>query len=551
MVIQTRREAQGRITDLWNRPIEWAHGLSLRILGWFNQERWTNTLVLSALVFANLLILFFFLRGQTDYAIAFTVFALLLPLMWFFPEVGIAVFIVSGSSLLVNALYFASPLPGTGERTVNAAFLGLLSARAIYEYVVTPKAERPRVFSWFTVILTLFWVFYMGHVAYIYLFRLHEPPPDNLAVAFGAFRPGIIRYFDYHILWIGVLPLIILLRDFQRAKRVLAIVGIVVALGVGTLVFEYFSPLPDVWKILFQIRVAGETSEGYRVREPAVVYLMVAGLFTAIYSLGFLRGWRTAAAVGYIAIALYAVLITKNRALWAPLMALAPVALLLKPPAILARQLQTLALVLLLFGAGLLNPEFYEIVSRNWNEAVQRWQRNYAYGGDPRNDPSYQGRIREREAWEIKMARLSNTDRLIGRGLEETYGFYYPISQHGIEGQRANLIYLEKLGMHFSWLDRWLRIGIIGTLLLAMTVAAALVRIAVAFIKVNHPYTRSLLMGVGVATVALLAYDSIHFNTLYRPPALPIVLLWSIAELALHWHRTGQLRHDNAPAPST
>ncbi|MCS7273075.1 MAG: hypothetical protein NZ550_02885 [Fimbriimonadales bacterium] len=542
MALEARPVRQGRISDLWNRPIEWLHTLSLRLLGWFTQERWTNTLVISALVVANLIILFFFLRGQMDYAIVFTIFVLVLPLMWFFPEFGVAVFIISGSSLVVNALYYASRIPGTGERAVNVAFAMLLSARAIYEYVTTPKAERPRVFTWFTVLLTLFWVYYMGHVAYIYLFRLHEPPPDSIAVAFGMYRPGIIRYFDYHILWIGVLPLIVLLRDVRRAKRALVLVGIVLVLGVATLVAEYFSPLPEAWKILFQIRAAGESAEGYRVREPAVIYLLVAGLFTAIYSLGYVRGWRTALAVGYIAAALYAVLVTKNRALWAPLMVLAPFALLWKPPAVLARQLQVLVAALLVFAAGMLNPELNAAVTRIWNEAVERWQRNYAFGGDPRNDPSYQGRIREREAWEITMARFSTTERLFGRGLEATYGFYYPISHHGFQGPRAKRIYLEKLGMHFSWLDRLLKIGIIGTALMALTIAAALIRITVAFLSVKHPYTRALLMGIGVATVALLAYDSIHFNVLARPPALPIILLWSIAELTFHWHRTGQLR---------
>ncbi|MCS7208504.1 MAG: hypothetical protein NZ874_02930 [Fimbriimonadales bacterium] len=542
MAIQTRREAQGRITDLWNRPIEWLHGLSLRLLGWFTQERWTNALVLSALVVANSIVLFFLLRGNMDYAIVFTIFVLILPLMWFFPEFGVAVFIISGSSLLVNALYFASPIPGTGERTVNLAFLMLLSARAIYEHVITPKAERPRVFTWFTVLLALFWVYYIGHVAYIYLFRYDEPPPGEMSVALGTYRPGLIRYFDYHILWIGVLPLIILLRDFQRAKRALAIVGIILALGVVTLVMEYFAPLPVAWKIVFQIQAAGETVEGYRVRDPAVLYLMLVGLFAAVYSLGYLRGWQNALAVGFIAAATYSVLITKNRALWAPLMLMTPVALLWKPPAVLLRQARVLAVAVLLLVAGMFNPEFNEAVTRIWNEAVERWQRSYAFGGDPRNDPSYQVRIREREAWERTIARFSTSEWLFGRGLETTYGFYFPISHFGIEGPRGEKIFLEKRGMHFAWLDRLLKIGIIGTALMALAIAAALLRAAQAFFAVKHPFTRALLMGVGVGTLGLLSFDSIHFGTLARPNALPVILLWSIAELTFHWHRTGQLR---------
>jgi len=76
------------------RPIEWAHGQSLRLLEWFNQERWTLALTLLALVLANLVILFF-LQGQDNQAIAFVILFLLAPLMWFIPELSIAVFIIA------------------------------------------------------------------------------------------------------------------------------------------------------------------------------------------------------------------------------------------------------------------------------------------------------------------------------------------------------------------------------------------------------------------------------------------------------------------------
>jgi hypothetical protein len=152
------------------------------------------------------------------------------------------------------------------------------------------------------------------------------------------------------------------------------------------------------------------------VRDPAVMYLMVAALFAAIYSLGYVRGWRAAVVVAYILAAVYGVLVTKNRALWAAIMPIVPLALLWKPPAILARQTAVLAAVGLLLGAGMLNPQFYSIVQQKIEEAMERWQRNYAYGGDPRNDPSYQGRLREKEAWEIKMSRLSPTRATLRKG---------------------------------------------------------------------------------------------------------------------------------------
>ncbi len=542
MAIQTRREREWRPAHLWSRPIEWAHTKSLRLLEWFNQERWNLLLTILALVAMNLIVLQFLLQGQDNRAIAFVILALLAPLMWVIPELSIAVSIVAGSSLLINAFYFAAgPGGGTGERTLTILFFGIVTARALYEYLRTPLAERPRLFTWFTLILIAFWTYYMGHVAYIYLFQYDVVPADSKEAVLGFYRPGLFRHFDHHMLWIGILPVMILLRDWQRAKRVLTIVGTVVALAVITLVLEYFVQLPMVWKIVFQIRAAGETAEGYRVRDPAVMYLMVAGLFTALYSIGYLRGWRTALAVGYVIVATYGVLITKNRALWGAIFPILPLALLWKPPAALTRQVVVLGVVALLLMTGMLHPAFNDAVTKNWNEAVERWQRNYAYGGDPRNDPSYQWRLREKEAWEVKMARLTPLQRLFGKGIEEPYGFYITLAQAGYQGPRFNKLYVEKTQMHFPWLKRQLGIGLIGTALLALTLAAALIRIAWAFLAVKHPTTRALLMGVGAGTVAAIGYDAVHSGPLDSGPVFPIILLWSLAELTFHWHRTGQL----------
>jgi hypothetical protein len=189
----------------------------------------------------------------------------------------------------------------------------------------------------------------------------------------------------------------------------------------------------------------------------------------------------------------------------------------------------------------MLNPQFYSIVQQKIEETMERWQRNYAYGGDPRNDPSYQWRLREKEAWEIKMSRLSPTERLFGKGLQEPYGVYVDLSALGY-GPRFTRVYIEKIQMHFPWLRRQLAIGLIGTALLALTLVVALVRIAWTFLKVNHPFTRALLMGVGAGTVAAIGYDAIHSGPLGSPPVLPIILLWSLAELTFHWQRTGQLQ---------
>lgn len=545
-----RGATERRISDLWNRPIEWAHGLSLRVLEWFNQERWSFLLTILALVVANLIILQFFLQGQDNRAIAFVILALLAPLMWVIPELSIAVFIIAGSRLIVNAMYFAvGPGGGTGERVLTLMFFGIVSARALYEYMRTPREQRPRLFTWFTGILLLFWAYYICHVAYIYLFRYDVVPPDAKSAPLGLYRPGVFRYFDHHMLWVGIFPVLFLMRDLQRAKRVLAIVGAVVVMGVITLVVEYFAPLPQFWKILFQIRAAGESAEGYRVRDPAVMYLMVAGLFTALYSIGYLRGWRTAVAVAYILAATYAVLVTKNRALWASLMPIVPLALLWKPPAILVRQANVLLIVCCLIAVSMLSPPVNEAVMQKVNEAVERWQRNYAFGGDPRNDPSFQWRLREKEAWDVKMTTLTLAQRLFGAGLEEPYGKYVDLAAE--YGPRFRQVYYEKTQMHFPWLRRLLAIGIIGTTLLALTLAAALIRIAWAFLAVKHPFTRALLMGVGAGTVGAIGYDMIHSGPLDSAPVFPIILLWSIAELTFHWQRTGQLDNpESSPTPT-
>jgi hypothetical protein len=546
MAIRLARTDRVR-ANLWLAPIEWAHGRSLRLLEWFNQERWALTLTLLALVPANSVLLYFFLQGQENRAIAYGILILIAPLAWVIPELSAALFIIAGSRLIVNAMYYATPLPGTGERTIILLFLLIVSARAVYEWMRIPKEQRPRVITWLTMTVLLFWSYYMLHVAYIFIFRYHEVRADNIEAILGYYRPGIIRHFDAHMLWIGILPLIVIMRDLNRCKRILTIVGVVVGLGILTLIWEYFSPLPEAWKIVFQIRAAGESAEGYRVQNPAVMYLMVMALFTALYSLGYLSGWRNVLAVGLIAASVYGVLITKNRALWAALMAVLPFALLWKPPAVLMRQLTVLGVAALLIGVGMLQPRFNQAVQQKVAEAVQRWQRNYAYGGDPRNDPSYQGRLREQEAWEVKIARFTPLERLIGRGLEEPYGYYLPLTSKGYSPARFKQVYFEKINMHFPWLARQTQIGLIGVALLALTLLAGLLRLAQAFLAVNHPFTRALLMGVGAGTVAAIGYDAVHSGPLDSPPVLPVILLWSLAELAFHWQRTGQLE---MPSPS-
>ncbi|MCX7993100.1 MAG: hypothetical protein N2651_05480 [Fimbriimonadales bacterium] len=549
MAIQARRERQGRFTDLWNRPIEWLHGLSLRPLEGFTQERWTTLLTILALVLANLVIVYFFLQGQDNRAIAFVILALIAPLVWLIPEFGILVFVTAGASLFVNAMYFAAgPGGGTGERTLILFFFGILSARALYEYVRTPREARPRLLSWLTGLLLIYWVYHMTHVAYIYLFQFENLPPDQVEVVLGYARPSIFRYFDYHMLWIGIFPIIILLRDFQRAKRFLIMLGLVMAIGMGSVLWEYFAPLPIFFKILFQLRAAGETEAGYRIRDPAPLYLFMMGFFFALYSVGYLRGWRNALAVFYILAAAFAIMATKNRILWAGVLLMLPIVLFWKPPQVLVRQAWVWGLVALFGSAGMFYPPINEAATRIVNETIERWSRNYAFGGDPRLDPSYLFRVNEREAWEHRMQSLTLSQRLFGAGLEATYGFYIPISRISGGVAAYDQTYVEKVHMHFAWLKRLLSIGWVGTALLAVVLVAFFVRAIVVFLQVKSPLTRAIVVGVAGAMIGVLSYDSLH-TLLSRSEALPVILGWAFLELIPHWQRTGQLpEEDSAPA---
>ncbi len=515
-----------------------------------NQERWTLLLTVLAIVVANLAILGFLVQGQDNRAIAFVILALIAPLALLIPELSIVVFVSAGAGLFVNAFYFAAgPGGGTGERTLTLLFLGILSTRAIYEYLRTPKAQRPRLWTWITAFLLIYWAYHMVHVGYIYIFQYDTIPPDSREAALGIYRPGIFRYLDYHMFWIGILPIIILLSDFNRAKRTLVGLGMVMVIGIGSILWEYFAPLPDFFKILFQLQAAGEGAEGYRVRDPAPLYLFMMGFFFALYAIGYVRGWKNALLIAFIGAATFAILITKNRILWGGILLMLPIALFWKPPQILLRQAVVAGIVALLMLAGMLEPRFNTIATRVYTETMERWSRNYAYGGDPRLDPSFQAREREREAWEWSMQNRTTAQLLFGTGLETPYGRYVSLYDTGFINPRFRNIYIEKVHMHFAWLKRITNVGIIGTVLLALALIVFFIRSAVVFYQVKDPLMRALIVGVVGATIGVLSYDSLHM-LLHRSEALPVILMWAVVELIPHWKRTGQIDNKAQPAES-
>lgn len=540
MAIQTRRDSPRRITDLWNRPIEWVQGRILRLLDWFNYERWTTLFTVAAAVLANLIILFFFLQEQDNRAIAFTIVLFVAILSILVVEVAVTAFIVIGTQLFVNALYYAAPGVGTGAYTSQILLLLIVSGRAIYEYLRLSPAERPRLFTWLTGAVLLFWGYYMVIVVYHYIFYYDALLEYNPEFFLGIRQPGILRYMDGFQLWIGVLPLIILLRNWERARRVLIALGIIMILGVGSIVWEYFSPLPMFFKVMFQLQAAGETTEGYRIRDPVSLYLGLVGFFFAVYGLGYLRGKWSVFALLYIGVTLLALFITKNRILWVGVFGFLPFALLLKSPIALVRQLQVMTAAGLLLASLMLHPAVYDATSRAITEAVERWNRTFTYGGDPRLDPAYQPRLRELEAWQHYFAKTTIAQRLFGSGLAQPYGYYVKVAEYGYAAFEGRRVYAQKTQLHFQFYNRIHRIGIVGSVLLHLTLLVFFIRAAILFMQVRSFYLRGMIVGIVGATIGAIAYDSLH-GLLHRAEFVPIVLLWSVLEAIPHWQRTNQL----------
>ena len=518
------------------RPIEWAHGRSLRLLEWFNQERWTLALTLLALVLANLVVLFLFLQGRDNLAVAFVILLFAALAAFLFVEVGIVLFLGAGAGLFVHSMYYALGAQGTqtGGRIIIFALFSALAIRAIYEYLRTPASERISLSKPIIIAIFAFWLYHMAHIAYIYIFRFQEEPIATAEQVLGFARGKIFRYHDYHAYWIAVPILYILLHNYERFKRVVIGSGVVMFLAVLSLVWEYFSPLPEFWKVVFQLKAAGETQEGYRVRDPAALYILLIGYFTAIYMLGYARPKATALAILYIALASFAVLITKNRILWAGILLIVPFAILLKPPATLWRQFLVGCVAILVLSSLVLYPPIAESMTQLYNETSERWSRSFSFGGDPRNDPSYQFRAREKEAWEVAYNQLTTSQKLFGAGLEAQYGFYVPLSAAGYRGARFSQLYYEKTHMHFAWLARLLQIGLVGTLLLALCFIVFFIRAIVAFNSTSNPTLRGIILGVVGATIGVLSFDMLH-TLLSKEPALPVIASWVAIELIIHW----------------
>lgn len=532
----------GTLQRVWGELTERLTKVSVWVSEWFNQEKWVFTITLTLSLVLNIFLSILLLTGRDNLAIAFVVLVIVIPLAILRAEIAVALLIIAGTGQVVNTLYYALE-SGTGFRTLSLTLLSVTSARALFEYVRIPKSQRPRLFTGLTVALLLFWVYYMAHVAYIYLFRYDEQPLTNPLVPLGMYRPGIFRYFDTVILWVGIIPTIILLRDVKRAITVAYIVFVVVMASLIALAIDYFVGLPTFWKVLFQIQAAFRTTEGYRVREPSAIFLSLVGFFASIYMLGFVRGWRTQIIIAYIIFGLFTIFVTKLRVLWAAVLVVLPFVLLLKPPQALLRMLGNGLVFALLGSVLMLSPKFFESVSQIVDEAVMRWNRTFSYGGDYTMDPSYQGRLREKEAWEFRMKRLNTFNRLFGAGLEEGYGRYISLNETEMFAQnpRFRQVYVERGSMHFPWLLRQLRLGLVGTALLAVTLLMVFLRGIYAIVVIRNVVVRAVLMGILGATFCAIAVDSIQSEALIRDESFGTIILWSVIEAALHWKRTGQI----------
>jgi hypothetical protein len=144
MAIQ-RSEMDRRTANLWLAPVEWLHGRSLRLLEWFNQERWTLALTLLALVLANLVVLLFFLQERDNLAIAFVILLFAFIVVFLYVEIGIVLFLGAGAGMFVHSMYYALGSQGTqtGGRVIVFALFAALTARALYEYVRQQRQKQP------------------------------------------------------------------------------------------------------------------------------------------------------------------------------------------------------------------------------------------------------------------------------------------------------------------------------------------------------------------------------------------------------------------------
>jgi len=529
MATQTRRETR-TIREWFWLPMEWALGVAERL----NQERWANLVVILGVAVVNLLILLLLLQGADNRAIALSIVILVALLALRYIEVSVTAFIVVGTGLFVNAFWYAAPGVGTGQRTILLGLLLVVSFQAIVEYLRLPKAQRPRIWTPLTVATMLFWLYHMAHVGYIYMFHYNTIPSDDALAVLGAYTQPVVRYFDGHIVWIGILPLMVLMRDWARARRVLIALGVVMVISTIALVWEYFAPLPEFYKILFQLRAAGETAEGYRVRNPSGLYFSMVLFFASLYMVGYVRGIRSNIFILlYLVAFTWCALITKNRILWAGILLVLPIATLLKPPQVLVRQSAVFGLACLVGASLLLHPPVHEVFSRIIFEAQERWSLNYAYGGDPRLDPSYQFRQDEREKWEWRYQQIGTFQKLFGSGLETTYGKYVTLQQAGYRVPYQQ-VYVEKIHIHFAWLGRILRHGWVGTALLALVIVIFFVRAVWLFWRHPTPAFRAIIVGLVGAVVGALSFDALH-TLLSSYEAVPLVLMWSFMESIPRW----------------
>jgi len=145
MAIRPIREPRAPLGTVLMRPIEWAHGRLLRLLEWFNQERWTLALTLLALVLANLVVLLFFLQERDNLAIAFVILLFAVIVVFLYVEIGIVLFLGAGAGLFIHSMYYALGSQGTqtGGRVIVFALFAALTARALYEYVRQQRQKQP------------------------------------------------------------------------------------------------------------------------------------------------------------------------------------------------------------------------------------------------------------------------------------------------------------------------------------------------------------------------------------------------------------------------
>lgn len=509
------------------------------IANWLTAERLSMGTFLLFVIAANVTILYLFLSDRMSLAILVAVLGLIAPLSFFWPHVGLVVFVAVTAGGFVNAIHFVTE-GASGERTLSLVMAVALSARALWEWVGIPRDKRPKILSGLVFFLLLFQSFYLLHIAYIYIFDPDIRGTDIYVKEFAAgFWKPTFRYFDHLPLWLMVIPAMVILSKPERLKTVIAGFIILALWSTVITVWEYISPLPRELKIAFKLFQTGESAEGNRIlSSPGYMLVFFLGmLLVAFKGLNAkLNGFWVWAVFGLVMIAFAS---WKGRIIWGLFAASVPFLMFMKPREAVARHLTTALAFALVVAAALFHPAVNDQATKIWVEVATRFEKTF----DPR-DYTGQGSF----AWRVIEARYAIDtwsggtmfQKWFGQGLQTPYGFYetVPMTRWGFGGT------WQKTHIHNQYVGVLLRIGIVGLFLYLLLIGAFFYRLFVVWKVTDNRYARAFVLSLGAFMVSLFIFQAFHIM-ISQPEALPIIVIgWAILELIPYYKRIGFIQDE-------